>query len=104
MGLLRWRRPERGRADVRDGVARDRGQWFLAKPCSSCGGGLGGGVVEIPDGVISRVWLARPDEFDEPIDDVYVYTVSKEATRVPRRDLQDHPMEDATDCVTSDTS
>jgi hypothetical protein len=93
-----------GDPDLRDVVARDRGQWFLAKPCSSCGGALGGGVVEISDGVISRVWLARPDEFDEPIDDVDIYTVSKEGTRVPRPDLQDHPMEDATDCVTGDKS
>jgi hypothetical protein len=89
---------------VRDVVARDSGQWFLAKPCSSCGGGLGGGVVEISDGVISRVSLARPDEFIEPIDEVNIYTVSKDGARVPRPDLQDHPMKDATDCVTTDKS
>ena len=91
-----------GDPDIRDLIARDGGQWFLAKPCSSCGAGLGGGAVEISDGVISRVWLAGLDEFDEPIDDVDIYTVSKEGIRVPRPDLQDRPMEDATDCVSSE--
>jgi hypothetical protein len=30
----------------------------------------------LSDGVVSRVWLARRDHFDEPIDDIDIYTVS----------------------------
>ena len=91
-----------GDFSIPDVVARDRGQRFLTKPCSPCGARLSGGVVEILDGVISRVWLARPDEFDQPIDEVDIYTISKDGARRARPDLQDHAMQDATNCAKSD--
>lgn len=84
---------------IRDLIVRDAGQVFLMRPCLSCGAPLGGGALEVTDGVISRVWLARLDEFDEPAERVDVYTITEDGERVPRPDYTLHPMQPATDCV-----
>jgi hypothetical protein len=93
-----------GDPDILDLVARDSGQVFLGKPCASCGTPLGGGAVEIRGGVISRVWLATPQEFAESFDEVDIYTIGNDGSRLPRPDLRDHPFQPATDCVENDMS
>jgi hypothetical protein len=93
-----------GNPDIHDLVARDARQLFSAKPCPSCGASLGGGAVEIMNGVISRVWLASPAEFPEPLDRVSIYTIADDGSRVPRPDFNDHPFQPATDCLEQETS
>jgi hypothetical protein len=92
-----------GDPDIHDLIARDPGQFFLAEPCPSCGTSLGGGAVEVRNGVISRVWLARPAEFPEPLDQVSIYTNASDGSRVPRPDFNNHRFQPATDCVKEGT-
>jgi hypothetical protein len=92
-----------GDPDIHDLVARDSGQVFLVKPCPSCRTPLGGGAVEIRGGVISRVWLANAQEFSESLDEVDIYTIGHDGSRLPRPDFKDHRLQPATDCLEQDT-
>jgi hypothetical protein len=90
-----------GDPSIPDLIARDSFQLFLTGPCLSCGAPLGGAAVEIRSQKIARAWLASPGEFAEDVTQVDIYTFDESGNRRPRKDLSNHILVPADDCMTS---
>lgn len=88
-----------GDPSIRDLIARDSFQLFLTEPCPKCGAALGGAAIEIRSQRIARTWLALAGEFAEDVQQVDIYTFDESGNRLPRRDLSDHALMSADDCL-----
>ncbi len=78
-----------GDPSVRDLVVRD---WWYRSGSYRCPEGhrIGGGAVEIRDGVVTRVWLHPPGEFED--DETDIYLIADDGQLLPMGDWWDHSM------------
>ncbi len=90
-----------GDPSIPDLIARDSFQLFLMGSCRTCGAPLGGAAVEIRSQKIVRAWLAGLGEFAEDVSEVDIYTFDESGNRIPRKDLSNHVLVPADDCLTS---